>query len=154
MTGSSVKIQIRSVTREDCRMLFNWRNHYKVRQYCINNKELDYTSHTEWFNNSIQNENLIMLIGVCNSEDVGMIRYDLFNNKQEAEVSIYIKPDKHGKGLGAELLYAGEEWLKQHQPLVKRLKAKVLEQNVASIKLFHRTGFSSDYIIFSKEIGR
>ena len=80
-----------------------------------------------------------VLIGEVKGTPVGVVRFDI--HKSSAEVSIYLVPDSDSKGWGSLLLKKSESWLQMQYPEVLCLHAKVLPDNIPSIKLFSKLNY-------------
>jgi UDP-2,4-diacetamido-2,4,6-trideoxy-beta-L-altropyranose hydrolase len=70
---------------------------------------------------------------------VGVLRYDL--EQERAIVSINLAPEWRGRGLGAQLLRSGTEWMRRYHPTVREIRAEVLHQNMASHAVFVGAGY-------------
>lgn len=132
-------IILRSATEEDCRKMYEWRNHPQVRQGSISSEEITFAVHQEWFTRALHSASRRLLIASLENEAVGVLRFDFTGNR--AEISIYLVPECIGNGLGQHLLNAAESWLKMHHPEVTHLVAKVLADNLRSQKTFKKAGF-------------
>jgi RimJ/RimL family protein N-acetyltransferase len=145
---------LRSARKEDGDLLFAWRNHPDVRKHFFEPKEIPYAEHKAWFEASLQRADRVILIGYRADHPVGVIRFDFPDRgREKAEIDIYVAPERHGQGLGAELLNEGIRWLSEHTTAVT-LIAKVKEENTASVRMFRKSGFESKYVLFEKEILR
>lgn len=133
------KLLIRTASPDDVRRLFEWRNHPSIRSVSTNSDPIDWDAHESWFLQVMQDPNRIIYIAELQQQAVGVIRYDL--DEDTAEVSIYLAPEQKGKGLGTQLLLGAENQLLRERPGVRCLRAKVLESNKHSHKLFKRCGY-------------
>lgn len=66
-----------------------------------------------------------------------------------AEVSVYVKSDSHGKGIGKKLLESLIAESENNQ--IWTLQASVIRENIASIKLHHAAGFRT--VGFREKLG-
>jgi UDP-2,4-diacetamido-2,4,6-trideoxy-beta-L-altropyranose hydrolase len=146
-------ITLRKAGLEDCERIYQWRNHPKVRKYFIDPREIDYRDHREWFEASLKRDDRILLMAYKNGKPVGVIRFDIVKepHPDTFEIDIYVVPEIQGRGIGKEILRAGEDWLRENTS-IRGLIAKVKEENVASVKMFIGCGFEHDYILFRKDI--
>jgi len=141
------EITLRHAAEEDVGALFAWRNSPESRKYSINNQIIDWEAHKNWFKKVLTSTDHILLIGEIDQQAVGVLRFDI--NEETAEVSIYMVPGLTGKGFGTNLLNKGTNWIKKMYPHIKELKATILYNNKASIKIFEKAGYSpysTDYI--------
>lgn len=133
-------MKIRKATIEDCKNIYEWRNHEINRQFSHNTDIIPYEWHVEWFTKKIDSPITDILIG-STDENIGVIRFD-YININHALISIYLVPGKHGKGLGKELLKDAIKWLKNKGDY--NIKAEILPENIASLKIFAAMGFKYD----------
>lgn len=138
-------IFLRLVTEADCQLIFQWRNHEKVRRYSFHSEEISFSQHQQWFQNALNNVDHVILIAELNKQALGVFR--LYQHDETAEVSIYLNPDLIGQGLGRSLLNAGIIWVKKNLHKIATLKARIMSDNMASIHIFEKCGFikKADY---------
>jgi RimJ/RimL family protein N-acetyltransferase len=147
-------IEFRKAGWEDCELLFRWRNDPRTRKYSLNPGVLEEAEHRKWFASSVENDRRILLLACAESKVVGVLRFDLVDESlRTAEVSIYVDPERHGQGLGKEILKGAEVWLKENTQ-IERLQAKVVQDNRPSVGIFKGCGFRKKYVFFEKEVSR
>lgn len=147
-------ITLRNAEFGDCRLIYSWRNQPSVRKYFFDSQEIPFEVHENWFRESLDKEGRFLLVALLEETPLGVIRFDVLHGEPEAaEVDIYLAPEMHGRGLGTRLLEAGEKWAFNHTE-IRSLRAKVKEENAASVRMFKKRGFGVAFIEFSKEIGR
>ena len=127
-------IQMRLASIEDAETMFSWRNHPSTRSVSRAQGPIDKTSHVNWLNNALRNENRLILIGELFGEPIGVVRFDIVD--KEGEVSIYLNPNKVSNGFGAALLRKAELFLSNWNSNIKNLTAHVIGSNQKSINLF------------------
>lgn len=140
--GSSIGqpgIVLRPAQPDDQQNLFSWRNHPNVRQFSLQQAEINWEAHCQWLQNTLKNPLRILLIGEIHRQAIGVLRYDL--KESSALVSIYLVPTEMGKGYGTPLLKAGHQWLTSNQPAVSRIHAEITPENIASVKTFEKAGY-------------
>lgn len=145
------EIQVRPAEPEDARTVFPWRNDVEIRRHSVDVRPLDLEDHLAWFGKALSDPSRRLLIGEVDGRPFGVLRYDLA--AEGAEVSIYVDPSLHGRGLGPALLRAGERWLRLELPLIQRVSALVLQENAASRHAFEAAGFDSAGSIFVRQVG-
>lgn len=143
-------MDVRSVRIEDGKLLYEWRNHPKVKKYFFDSDDLSFSSHMIWLESTLASECRKLLLVYNANADIGVLRYDLVGKK--ADVSIYLNPLFIGKGLGRVVLESGTTWLKQNCSEVNLVRAKILPDNNASIKTFESVGFLKTFIQYEMEI--
>jgi spore coat polysaccharide biosynthesis predicted glycosyltransferase SpsG len=147
---SGAAVQLRRATSADAAALYAWRTHPRVRAVSRNTAEFAYDEHLRWMDKVLNDPQRHLLIGERDGEPVGVLRLDVAGD--EAEVSIYLAPNRIGRGDGAALLRAGEEWLRAKRPVVQRLNAWVNTGNAASELLFERCGYDRQSTQYVKRI--
>lgn len=147
--GSS-SIEMRAVTINDSRDLFNWRNDPTIRTVSRNTELIAWDGHQHWLDAVLADPNRILLIGMTQNMPAGVVRYDL--DGESAEISIYLVPDKLSSGLGAELLLAAETWLMEKLPKIRSIHAHVLGGNERSMRLFASAGYTTELTRFTKRL--
>ena len=65
---------------------------------------ISFDAHKQWFDDILFDEKVVMLIGVCNEERIGVCRFSISDDWDYADVSININPVYRGKGLGHNFL--------------------------------------------------
>jgi RimJ/RimL family protein N-acetyltransferase len=131
---------LRDATVDDAALMFGWRNHPATRAVSGDSRPLEWDGHRRWLERAVVDAARILQIATIGVLPVGVIRYDQLE-AGAAEVSLYLDPDLLGLGLGARLLYAGEQSIRGRWPQVRRLVATVLDANVASQRMFTADGY-------------
>jgi len=151
------KIYIRFAETDDSEDVYNWRNDEKTRQASFHTEEIKTRDHQRWFKDSLQNpdRNIFIIIDE-QCQKLGEIRFD--RKKKSAEISIIINPKYRNQGLGSECLTKIVRHY-FHNFYVKRLVAKVKNNNIASLKAFEKAGFKiykkfEEYIELRIEINK
>jgi UDP-2,4-diacetamido-2,4,6-trideoxy-beta-L-altropyranose hydrolase len=141
------------VSLEDSQTLFEWRNHPSIRSVSLQQEALQFEAHQQWVASSLVNPNRVMWMAYCGDSKIGMIRFDRSHElSREAEVSLYLAPNQQGKGLGKQLLTAGEQAVVRHWPNIERIKAQVLATNRASVNLFTHAQYQANLYAFQKQV--
>lgn len=133
------QVFIRRATIEDCDAIHAWRNSEETRRYAFNAESITIEAHREWYEKSLASSNRILLIGEIDNIQVGVLRYDFVED--DALISIYLVPGFQGRGIGAQLIKAGTQWIKEKYPNIKRIKAEILIENMQSKNAFLSAGF-------------
>jgi RimJ/RimL family protein N-acetyltransferase len=135
-------LRIRSVTDEDCRLLWEWANDPDVRASSFESEPIPWEEHVTWFRAKRADPNCYMYI-ILDQDDrpIGQVRFDIQSGSNaEAVISIGIARDQRGRGYGVEALrLACGHFLKATgtKPIVAYIKL----QNMASIRAFEKAGF-------------
>lgn len=143
-------VTIRFAKDDDSEQIFGWRNSAAVRDSSLNSAPIDWTTHREWFDSVLADADRLMLIGESKGQSVGVVRFDVSGDT--ASLSIYLVPDQMNRGLGTELLFAAEQWLKDARPDLYFLRAEVLAVNKKSHRLFIEAGYDARPTEYIKRI--
>ena len=151
-------ITIRSADESDSKSIWEWRNDPLTRKNSIDQNEVSWESHCQWYAQSLETTNCRILVGM--DEDtgtaIGMVRFDVNAAEFTAVTSINLNPDWRGKGVSAQLLRLAIGEIQRDQSLV--LTAEIKPGNTPSIKCFERCGFalyetSTEHLVFKNKQG-
>ncbi|MCU0594989.1 MAG: GNAT family N-acetyltransferase [Desulfobacterota bacterium] len=145
-------ILLRRAAPEDCDKVWQWRNHPSVRRFSIDPGKINLERHREWFQRVLKSRKQVLLIALRNEEEVGVLRLDFDEKARAATLSIYVKPGRHHRGIGTEMMKAGEGWLREKRPSVRRVVAMVRRDNAVSARLFSKAGFRPVISVYSKTL--
>lgn len=143
-------IEIRNVTPHDSKNIFEWRNNRKIRDVSRDSELITWDEHQKWFDAVLADSNRQLLIGMINENQIGVVRFDI--EKDVAEVSIYLVPEKDYFGKGKGLLLASEEWLRINHPEIKSINATVMSGNEVSKRLFLGSGYRISSTSYKKDL--
>jgi UDP-2,4-diacetamido-2,4,6-trideoxy-beta-L-altropyranose hydrolase len=143
-------IVIRRASVDDSENLFQWRNHPSIREVSRNTNSIDRQQHQSWFSSVLNNPEKMLLIGQRSNCPVGVVRFDKLDD--EAEISIYIVPDKTSAGLGQSLLQSAEQWLRTNYPGIRTVRANVLGSNERSQRMFSGAGYQIESTYYTKKL--
>lgn len=140
-------LTLRQARMEDAESLLSWRNADINRLPSFDPTPISLDCHLAWLQTIIENPRRVLLIGEDRGVPVGVLRYDIGDT--EADVSIYLVPGHHGRGLGEQLLSAGTNWLKENKPAIARVRARIKADNLRSQAAFRTAGYVSESINFA-----
>lgn len=132
-------IKINKATSDDMLNLFELANDPEVRENSFNQEKIDLETHKKWFNNRLNNNNYILLVGRVENNFFGHAIFEK-NPNDDFIISIYINHNYRGRGFGKIFL----KMLLKVFFLYKRCKkiiAKIKSYNLASIKIFTDNNF-------------
>lgn len=132
-------IEIRSVTENDCDLLFKWANEFEVRKNSINTDKIFKENHNYWFKNKLSSKDTKIFIIECKNSPVGQIRFDKINNIWNIDYSV----DKNYRNLGLGKLILESGLLKMGSG---EFFAQVKRSNIQSISIFQSLGFKTPEI--------
>ena len=144
-------IVIRMATLDDSEKLFHWRNHQSIREVSRNTEVIAWHDHQKWFASVLADSKSMLLIGQEAGLPIGVVRFDV-QNEDEAEVSIYLVPEKASSGLGRSLLHSAELWLAANHSEINKIRAHVLGENVRSQRFFSAAEYQVESTNFSKRL--
>lgn len=144
-------LELRNASKGEMEIVFQWANSPIIRKYSFSTTQIDWESHQVWYQEKIKNSNCKYYILFSGGKPIGSIRFDLENNHL-AKINYLVAPGTEGKGLGTFLLETGILRLLTESPQIQGVYGLVYKQNIPSMKIFEKLGFS-----FQKEsssIGR
>lgn len=151
---SEEKYSIRFATSSDLEITYQWANHQLIRKFAFNQEFIPYEVHQNWFISKITSKECFYFLLTKEEKPIGSIRFDVTGSI--ATISYLLAPEIHGKGLGAVLMKKGLEELEKiiQSNRIEIVQGWVLQDNIASIKLFKRFGFfqetESNMYLFKK----
>ncbi len=145
--GENNRIYIRRITREDTDLIIDWRNREEVRKNFFFRDEFTRRIHEKWLKEQVDT-GLVEQFIVClkdNDRPVGSSYLrDIDRDAHTAEYGIFLgEDDARGKGLGYEVLCATMEYALDSLGL-KKVIARTISTNIASIRVFEKYGFKTD----------
>ena len=156
LSGKRMGVAVRLATMDDAEALHRWRNDDAVRAASFNGDPIPYGDHCRWLAGALESDRHIILIGsTTDARAVGLVRYTLADS--DAEISIVVDPEIQRRGVGGELIEAGEAYLRAIHPELTRLRAAIKPGNQASLRLFTRAGFvleveEPERVLYVKEL--
>lgn len=145
------KIELVPASINDAKLLYDWANDATVRINAFNIEPIKWEEHINWFQSKLKSVHSKIFILYLDKDPAGQIRFDYIEDCWEIDYSI--DKSHRGKGLGKIIIeYAILKF--NHSDL---LKAKVKEDNIASIRVFQQLGFEqishmSSTITFLKKL--
>lgn len=136
---------IRLVKERDCDDVWKWRNHPEVRKWCVDTKEIRLEDHKKWFYEKINDKKTEFYIAEEGNNKIGQVRFDILKNV--AEININLNPEYFGMKLGHRVLLETTNIFFKRHIKIKKVLAKIIPENLASIKAFSKAGYK---FIFSE----
>lgn len=143
-------LAVRPAVVDDAALLYAWRDDPRVRQQSFDAAPLVWEDHLAWVERTLADPGRALLVGTTGGEAVGCVRFDL--DGERARISIYLDPERLGKGLAVPLLDAAAAWLAAHCPTVCTVVAEVRAGNAASAAAFLGAGYAADHTVFHKSL--
>lgn len=149
------ELKLRKATLEDVEKTFEWASDSEIRKFSFNKNEITKEEHSSWFGKKVQDENcLYLILEDVLEEPLGSIRIDIEN--KIGTISYLLDSFYHGKGYGKTILKLLEQFIKENNYSIDVLIGFVMEENLASIKIFESLGYilskEKEYLKFTKEL--
>lgn len=135
-------LTLRLATQDDVLDILHWRNEAFTRSKSRDTRIISEADHRQWFSKTLQHPQKLLLIGICEKQKVGMVRFDKCNVEQW-EVSIIVNPRMREQGFGKQHLKLALKWL-QNIYAPTSVVAVVNLNNEHSLKLFQKLGFNRE----------
>lgn len=134
-------LRIRPAAASDSRAVWLWRNDPATRAASQTCAPVAWPDHAGWWARALASPDREILIAEAGGEPAAMVRFDRCPAPDEGfEVSINLRPDARGGGLGAAVLEAAcQHFLARRGGI--RLVATIHRDNLASRRVFERVGF-------------
>ena len=134
-------MDIREATADDCEDVFCWRNDPFTRAMSRSSDPLDWSVHTSWYAASLSNPQRQLYICERAGTKLGLVRFDLNDELDCAEISVELAPEQRGQGYAPRCLLMAIELFLGAFPDCVEIEAVVKTTNPASLKSFERAGF-------------
>ena len=135
-------LNYKEVTLEDKEQLYIWAIDEQTRKNAINQKEISYEEHLNWFNSKLKLKNKKYFILKNEITSLGLLRLDKIDGYWN--ISYLVGKKYRGFGLGEKII---EKAILEKNGLP--LRAVVKEKNIASVKIFEKYMFT---VINSNEL--
>ncbi len=133
-------IRLRKAVASDALVAHGWRNAEATRRFFRNSEIVALDQHLAWWQTSLSSSKRHILVGERSGQRFGVLRFDINDDAAEAEVSLYVDPERIGEGLGSWLLRGAI--VEANKLGLTRLTAEVDPMNALSERAFARTGFA------------
>lgn len=144
------QITLRRALPADSRSIWEWRNDPLVRRHSRSSDAIAWDAHEDWFARTLGDSTRTLLVASSREQPVAVVRFDA--QGPSAEISIYLTPGHHGRGIGPHVLTAAEHWLHEHVPAVCEVRAYVRAENEASSAAFTQAGYLREGLHFSRHL--
>lgn len=140
-------ITLRPITYDDTDLIVKWRNLDVVRNNFFYREEFTASTHINWMDTKVKSGEVVQYIIEADGRPVGSTYLrDIDREKSSAEYGVFIGEDVRGRGIGTEALRLTLDKVRNELGL-KRIIARAIEGNAASINCFLHAGFEIDSII-------
>lgn len=143
-------IKLRRASLRDSYDLWRWRNDSDVRKWCFSNEEISYNRHKDWLANTLGSKDTVIFIAEsANRRKLGQVRFNK-NGNRTAYINVNLNPLFFGKGLGDKIIREATSVFMKDNPGIEKITAEIINDNVASQKVFERAGYVFLRRIFKK----
>lgn len=137
LAGDNLPVTLRPATMDDAQTVFEWQSCAETRRFARNPEVPAADEHFAWMAARLKRAESLFNIVMHNGDAAGVVRLDRMAEADNSfEVSIYIAPERHGRGLGNAALRLARRLLPDAE-----LLAHVLPQNQVSRALFLAAGY-------------
>ncbi len=130
---------LRAATPEDCRNLWEQVNEPEMRSLAQNPAHVPWEEHQRWYATRLTSALPFWIIEVDNKKFAGYIRFEK-NSESAVRLSVLLAREYRGQGLGSRLLSVACHLFWEAFPSID-IEALVLEDNIASQRMFNKVGF-------------
>ena len=135
----SHKLALRLAAPSDLALTFRWACDPAIRRFSFSNQAISKEEHSRWFAEKLNESDGLFLIAQLDDQIIGSCRFAI--SQQQAKISYQLDPSFQGQGLGLALLRRSLAYLEVQRPDVMALHGEVMQENVASIRIFEQLGF-------------
>ena len=139
-----MNIELREVTEKDWDFILNLRNNFYANSFYEQKKPINKDEHYKYMNEKIINPNFHQWIAIDGKIDVGYIRI------LDQDINIMVEKKFQTKGIGTTMLSLVEK--KALKLGIKKLKAKILDGNESSKKIFLKNNYKLKLHCLEKDI--
>ncbi|MDF1619265.1 UDP-2,4-diacetamido-2,4,6-trideoxy-beta-L-altropyranose hydrolase [Pseudothioclava nitratireducens] len=132
----------RPLRADDATRLFEWRNQPRIRAISLTQDPLVWETHEAWVARTAARQDGLWRIYSENGCDIGFAGASI-DSDGVARWSFYIGAEDAPEGAGGRMMAAFLRGLAE-RPDVKSIRAEVLSENAASVRLHERLGFARD----------
>ena len=158
------KFKIRNMREDDIEIIYKNLHFDFVNKYFKNKKQQQkiHKNHNEWYKTHISSFDYSIYIFEDEENNfVAMTSYEILTNT--AKVNIYLNKDYRNKKYSQEILSESINKFLSENKNIKNLQAYILEENIASKKIFENSDFiynnekeicndGLEYLIFIKQL--
>lgn len=144
------KTYLRSAQLSDMDLLYDWANDEETRKNSFSPNYISYDEHKKWFINKLNSKYTYQYIYYLNDVPIGQIRLDI--EADSAIIDYSICKDSRGQGHGKNMLLLVEDIVKRNFLFIKRLTARVKEDNIPSKRAIESLKYEKQFTEYFKDI--
>lgn len=126
-------LSLRQANLSDAKILFDLRNHPKVREKSHNTDIIDFDTHQKWLDKIVLDASKVVYIAEKEGNFIGMVRFEKINDVYL--MSWAISPKFQGQGFGKEVVRHAAKTMSDDA-----IRAEIKQDNLASIKIAEYIG--------------
>ncbi len=123
---------LRQAKESDSKILFDLRNHPKIRRLSHNTSSISLAEHQVWFRKVLIDNSKKVMIAQREDDFIGMVRFELIDNAYLMSWAIF--PEFQGHGFGKKMVDAASKTVNG------TLKAEIKQNNHISIRIAEHIG--------------
>lgn len=135
------QIALRKATLKDDENIYNLANDDIVRANSFASDKISWEDHLKWFQGKLEDGRCFFFVVEIQHKFGGQVRFDITSENIVAEIGISLDESLRGLGLSSFIISESLNKLQKIQKNVQFVRARVKEDNVASIIAFERAGF-------------
>ena len=139
MSVDAAALTCRTATLEDAELLWRWINDPETRRSSFDPAPIPWGEHVAWLEGRVGSATTRLWIFSDRERPVGQVRCEVSGDG--AEIHIAVAPECRAQGYGKAMLAHGVRLAREAVGGQVRLRARVLDWNVPSLKLFRECGF-------------
>jgi UDP-4-amino-4,6-dideoxy-N-acetyl-beta-L-altrosamine N-acetyltransferase len=139
------QVTLRAVEDRDVELLRGWRNHPDLMKYHFSTLPLSQNSQKQWYQNySDQSNTLVYMIDNSDKHTVGYVLLKNLDHKnRNAEIGLYLDPNKQGKGYGKDAFCALIDYC-FYELNLHRVCLEVFAFNQRAVQMYEKLGFHEE----------
>ena len=132
-----LSMKITEAKESDTELIFNWSNDSLVRAQSFYSNTIEFDNHVNWFKEKLQKDNSLLLINKFDGNNIGLVRFEVENDK--CSVGILIDEKYRGKGFSSLMLINSSKYYFTRFSIP--IFAHIKKSNIASIRSFEKAGY-------------
>ena len=140
---SNEDFHFRSIAVEDYDSTWVWANDPVTRSMSFSQESIAYSDHINWMQRKINDKGVWLRVAerIRTNEVLGIIRFEVNSDSDNAVISINLSPDFRGKGYGTMMIREASH-LYCRETGAKKIMAFAKKENTASCRAFLKAGYS------------
>ena len=138
-------VSLRPAVNSDIDYVYQLRNEPFIRDRAGNSAVIEFEQHQHWYNRKVNdNARTLMLIIEYQGKPAGILRYDVNEIMEAADITIYLEEHYCGKSIGPIAFEKSLAWLRKRFHQVHTIQAHIIASNEGSRYFFSKLGFCAE----------